>query len=152
MIDGSVGLVGRHFLVGSFLLVPIVSGLAHTFEILRLLSGNTVAMSYHNLTLTLTHSRVLLGVMRTICSTLNESWWKFYRIRDAWLLVSYGCSIDGGCLAILHIVLLLPYAHHWHLVHWYDYNSKKMVKIFIKIVWKCTYCFCCFFVEKVSYS
>lgn len=121
MIDGSVGLVGRHFLLGSFLLVPVVSGLAHAIKILCLLSSNSIALSYHHLTLTLAHSRVLLGVMLAICSPLNESGWKFNGIRDAWLLlVSYGSSIDGGCLAILHIILLLSYAHHWHLVHWYD--------------------------------
>ena len=133
MVDGSVGLVGRHFLLGCLLLVPVVSGLAHAIKILWLLSSNSIALSYHHLTLTLPHSRVLLGVMLAICSPLNESGWKLNGIRDAWLLlVSYGSRIDGGCLAILHIILLLSNAHHWHLVHWYDYNSKKMVKIFIK--------------------
>lgn len=120
MIYGPVGLVRRHFLLGSFLLVPMVSGLAHAFEILCLLSRNSVALSYHYLTLTLAHSRVLLGVMLTVRSTLNESGRKFDSVRDAWLLVSYRRSIDGGRLAILHIVLLLPYTHHRHLVHWYD--------------------------------
>lgn len=120
MIYGPVGLVRRHLLLGSFLLVPMVSGLAHAFEILCLLSRNSVALSYHYLTLTLAHSRVLLGVMLTVRSTLNESGRKFDSVRDAWLLVSYRRSIDGGRLAILHIVLLLPYTHHRHLVHWYD--------------------------------
>lgn len=120
MIYGPVGLVRRHLLLGSFLLVPMVSGLAHAFEILCLLSRNTVTLSYHYLTLTLAHSRVLLGVMLTVRSTLNESGRKFDSVRDAWLLVSYRRSIDGGRLAILHIVLLLPYTHHRHLVHWYD--------------------------------
>ena len=74
VIDGPVGLVGGHFLLCSgVLLVPVVPGLAHAVEVLCLLSRNRIALRNHNLTLTLAHSRVLLGVVLTVCTALNES-------------------------------------------------------------------------------
>lgn len=114
MINSPIGLVSRHLLIGSILLVPMVPRLAHAVEILRLwLPGNTIWMSHDHLALTLAHSRVLLGVMLTICSTLDESGRELDRVGDTWLLVPYGRGIDGGCLAIFHIILLLlPYADH----------------------------------------